>query len=62
MTATSTVMGHRFTGLPETIGESRKVIGHYAVMEAIASASIGMGRVRITAACSVGTEEGEQDV
>jgi hypothetical protein len=55
-TATSTAMGLRFTGLPGTIMESRKVIPLYVAMAPIASASIGTGRVRIMAACSVGIE------
>jgi hypothetical protein len=62
MTATSTVTGLRFTGLRETIGESPKVIPLCAAMELIASASIGMGHVRITAACSVGINGDEQHV
>jgi hypothetical protein len=56
MIATSTATERRFTGLPETIGVSPKVMPLYAAMALTASASIAMGHVRITAACSVGTE------
>jgi hypothetical protein len=50
MTATSTMMGNRFTGLPETIMHDRKVPPLSAAMEPTVSASITMEPARIMAA------------
>ena len=57
MTATSTAMGHRSTGLPETRMGSRRVIPLFAAMEPITSASMQVGRVRVREECSVGTSK-----
>jgi hypothetical protein len=54
-TATSTMMGNRFIGLPETIMDCRKVLALSAAMEPIASASIRQQHARVTAAWSIGS-------